>query len=655
MIMGLVKDTNIKEETPLVDVKFTHSLCIGQTGSGKTTSFIYPNIKNRMDLGHGILFFDIKGSEHLALKKLASDANRLEDVVEIGKPWGENINFMDSLNNRTFASFLQDMVGDPAEAGQNTYFYNEAIGLGKSIFNMLKLKAIISQELMELGKKHYYPVQKDFSLGAFYSVIYNIDTLYKFIQDIKAFATHLHKFIIKYTEYYDSKQGDIYKNIILNYTNINTALKFFKKYDVEASDRGNAEKFETSLLSVISTLSSAFNFMATSSAKYISESENALDIVDALQNGKIIIINVRVIPDTILELMLDQVFEQMIDLNLQSEEEKKPISIFIDEAQRLINKDIPLDVLRSSKVDVLMAVQSEIQLISKFGSREDWQKISVNIAQKFAFKSTYFGGDHLLSFYVETALLETFEYAKEHDSNKLRAIPLFLNKEDFDAVELEYQHDVLKLKEIEKNEILFYDVTHFENEREVVLIDTKTQKKRYRKIFTEFEDDVIQRVLEPYLTVSFEDLMQELQVKDKKSIHSYRLMYDEHELTNSYKLMQTQVIGDYKSYNEVFTLLYVLANEDDDFDLAERVYDIFHSLANDEYDEALFINDGYNEDSDEDEPLAIVTAEMVVINTILGLFEDIGIFIVKKEKILVLHMISNYDYIAAINLIAKIQ
>ena len=146
MKVGLIKDTNIKEETPLVDVKFTHSLCIGQTGSGKTTSFIYPNIKNRMELGHGIFFFDIKGSEHLALKKLALDANRLEDVVEIGKPWGANINFMDSLNNRIFATFVQDMVGNPAKAGSNTYFYNEAIGLGKSIYQMFKLKSIISQD-----------------------------------------------------------------------------------------------------------------------------------------------------------------------------------------------------------------------------------------------------------------------------------------------------------------------------------------------------------------------------------------------------------------------------------------------------------------------------------------------------------------------------
>jgi len=651
MKVGLIKDTNIKEETPLVDVKFTHSLCIGQTGSGKTTSFIYPNIKNRMELGHGILFFDIKGSEHLALKKLASDANRLEDVLEVGKPWGKNINFLDSLNNRTFGSFVKDMVGDPADAGQNTYFYNEAIGLGKSIYQMFKLKSIISQELMELGEEKCCATQKEFSLSDFYEVIYNIDTLYKFIQDMKKFAKNLHSFIIGSTHYYTAKQNNVYKNIVLNYSNITIALKFFEKYDVKADERGNSDKFETSLLSVISTLSSAFNFMATSSAKYISESENPLDIVAALQRGKIVIINVRVIPDAILELMLDQVFEKMIDLNLQNEEDKKPISIFIDEAQRLINRDIPLDILRSSKVDVLMAVQSEIQLISKFGSREDWQQISVNIAQKFAFKSTYFGGDHLRSFYVETALLETFEYAKEHDANKLRAIPLFLHKEDFEAVELAYQHDVLKLKEIEESEILFYDVTHFENEREVVLIDTKTQKKRYRKIFTETQDNTIERLIEPYLVFTIEELIEQLQEKDEKNIEKYKKMYHEYECMSSYKIKE-KFITELDGYDEVFTLLYLLAKEDDTFDMGDRVYDIFHALASDEYDDALFINDDYEGGP---EMLAITTVGNEVTRNITSLLEDRGIFIIDNGNKKSLYIMDYYDMVAVYEILGEMR
>jgi len=546
--VGLIKDIKLKEETPLVDVKFTHSLCIGQTGSGKTTSFIYPNIKHRMELGHGILFFDIKGSEHLAIKKLASETNRLDDVVEIGKPWGENINIMESLNNRTFAALLIELVGDPAEGGSNTYFYNEAMSLGNSIFDVLKLKSIISKEIQEIDKDTLFTIQECFTFHDIYNVLYSIDTLYTFIQDIKVFIKELYTFITENTKYYRGKYSDIYKNIVLNCVNIETAVKFFAKYDLKAEERGIDNQ---SLLSVVSTLSAGFSFMPTSSAKYISEKENPFNIVDSLQDGKIIIINVRVIPDTILELMLDQVFEKMIDLNLQSEEDKKPISIFIDEAQRLINKDIPLDVLRSSKVDILMAVQSELQLISKFGSREDWQQISVNIAQKFAFKSSFFGGDHLSSFYVDTATLNTFEYAKEYDTNKLRANPTFLNKEEFDKVEHTYQHDVLKLTDIKKDEILFYDVTHFENEREVILLNTKTKQKKYKKIFTEFQDKIIEDKIRFYL----KEPIEELKTKYFIPIEKLHIMYEKFGKFNQIKLDNT-FVSKFPTHDEAFSSAY---------------------------------------------------------------------------------------------------
>jgi len=615
--VGLIKDIKLKEETPLVDVKFTHSLCIGQTGSGKTTSFIYPNIKHRMELGHGILFFDIKGSEHLAIKKLASETNRLDDVVEIGKPWGSSINIIESLNGRTFLTLLEDLVGKPSEGGSNTYFYNEAISLGSSIYHILKLKANLLKEIDEVTSAHQFEKNKAFSLVDIYNLVYSIDTLYDFIQTMKEFEKVLHGFIIKNAKYYNSDKSETYKNIVLNYTNLKVALKYFIKYDVKKDDRDDSSKFESSLLYVISTLSSGFSFMATASAKYISEKENPLDIVQSLQNGKIIIINVRVIPDVILELMLEQIFEQMIDLNLQSEEDKKPISVFIDEAQRLVNKDIPLDVLRSSKVDVLMAVQSEIQLISKFGSREDWQQISVNIAQKFAFKSTYFGGDHLLSFYVETALLETFEYAKEHDANKFRAIPLFLNKEDFERVEHTYQHDILKLRDIQKNEILFYDVTHFENEREIILINIKTKKKKYKKIFTEFQDELILAEIKRYIKQPIEELIPRADMPDEK----LELIYNNFDIYNQTRLDDT-FVARFDDRDDAYTCAFEIGEQMHYNNGGSSILDIFDFIER-ECEENIFKED--------DDDILIQINDESIVDELQESLEKNGIIITKKD------------------------
>jgi len=332
-------------------------------------------------------------------------------------------------------------------------------------------------------------------------------------------------------------------------------------------------------------------------------------------------------------LMLDQVFEQMIDLNLQNEEDKKPISIFIDEAQRLINRDIPLDILRSSKVDVLMAVQSEIQLISKFGSREDWQQISVNIAQKFAFKSAYFGGDHLLSFYVETALLETFEYAKEHDPKKFRAIPLFLNKEDYNSVEHDYQHNILKLKDIQQDEILFYDVTHFENEREIILINTKTSRKKYKKIFTEFQDRLILSEIKQYIKQPLEELI----ARDDMSKDQLQFIYDTYDIYNQSRLDDT-FVAQFTNRDDAFTCVYEIGVQMRYHDSKDGIIDIFEYLER-EYDEETF-----QIDEEDDDTLIQINDESVV-DKLQEALELNGIIITKKDNlynIYFMHKISKY-------------
>lgn len=515
MQTGFIQKNDIKKETPLVDVKFTHSLCIGQTGSGKTTSFIYPNLLKRIELGHGILFFDIKGSEHTAVKKLANDANRLDDVIEIGKPWGENINIIKNFNNRTFASLLNTLIGDPKEAGSNAFFYTGAQSLGLNIFNILKILSIISQEIDELdGKisdsfKSKISEYKNFTLQEIYKITYSIDTLYNFIQDLKDLLQNLHTFLVKNVDCYTTDQSDLYKNITLNYANLNKRINSLSKYDVDKDDRADRSKFDPALTSVLHSLNVAFGFIATPAAKYISQKETPLDIVRALQKGKIIVVNVRVVPDVILELMLEQVFEKLIDLNVNNKDDRTPISIFIDEAQRLINKDIPLDVLRSSKIDVVMAVQSELQLISKFKQREHWQQISINIAKKIAFKSTMFNNsdDSLNAFWINTAVLNTFEYVSEHDKKIKLANPVFLDKKDLENIEIKYQHDILQLDDLKKNEIFKYDVTHFENEREVIIYNTDTKKKSYKKIFTPYQDSIIKSILEGYIAVPLDELI----------------------------------------------------------------------------------------------------------------------------------------------------
>jgi len=507
MNIGLVQNDTRKEEKALAEVKFTHSLSIGQTGSGKTTSFIYPNLIKRMELGHGILFFDIKGSEHKAIKVLADKSNRLKDVIEIGKPWGKDINILSNFNESTFSKLLESVIGSAKDSGSNAYFYNAAKTLGLTIYSILNICTNITQEINECGIKASFKLLDTYSLQDIFDTVVDTEHLYSFIQSKKEFLDNIDKFLKTHGYLLsDLSHKELFHNIILNKISLEKYINSLSGYDVDKDDRDNQSIFDRSLISVINTLKDSLGFMITASSKYISNKEDPLCIVEALQNNKIVIINVRVIPDQILELLLEQLFNQLIDLNLKSKESRYPVSIFIDEAQRLINKDIPLDVLRSSKVDVLLAVQSELQLISKFGSVEDWQQISINLAQKFAFRSSLIGQSQLSSFYPNTAEFKTFEFTKEYDNKIYKAIPEFIDTKELENTEYKYQHDILKLKDIENDEYLIYDVQHFEKEREVVVTNVKTKKIRYKKLFSKYQDNLIQEYITKNIYTSLDTL-----------------------------------------------------------------------------------------------------------------------------------------------------
>lgn len=507
MKLGLIKDDKLLEKIPLVDVKFTHSLCLGQTGSGKTTSFVYPNILERMKLNHGILFFDIKGSEHIALKSLANESKRLDDIIEIGKPWGKNINILDEMNESSFMRLLKVLIGMGKDGGgNNAYFYNAAQSLGLTLYSVFRTCEILIQEFNELGIDIDFFNKKIFTLEDIYKVILDIDSLYSFLIKLDDFIDLVKSNIEKNSFFYFGDKKTIYKNIILNLVALEKYFKKLAPYYISSDERNESSRFDKTLMSVVNTLVDAFGFMVSSSSKYISASIDALNIVDALQNKKIVVINVRVIPDAILEILLEKIFEQLIDLNIKNEDERESISIFIDEAQRLINKNIPLDVLRSSKVDVILTVQNEQQLVSKFNSREDWQQISMNIAQKFAFRSALFEN----SFLVDTGDFKTFEYTKEYENKVYKAIPKFINQKEALEIEYKYQHEILQLANLNENEYLVYDVSHFEKEREVVVANLKTNKKYYKKLFNDIEEDIVDNYIESELISIYESYIKKL-------------------------------------------------------------------------------------------------------------------------------------------------
>ena len=111
-IKNSTKTTNKNKEL-IIPKEYTHSCAIGQTGCGKTTSYIYPNLNERISNNNGILVMDYKGKEHNAVKVLANRHNRLNDVLEIGKPWGESINIIKYMSEANLEDFIFFTIGMP--------------------------------------------------------------------------------------------------------------------------------------------------------------------------------------------------------------------------------------------------------------------------------------------------------------------------------------------------------------------------------------------------------------------------------------------------------------------------------------------------------------------------------------------------------------
>ena len=91
----------------LVPETFTHAIAFGQTGSGKTTGFIYPNLQNRLALGHGILLYDYVinlDNKYLVLEW----KNNIENRVRLQELF-KNAMFLAALSMLESNSYENDM------------------------------------------------------------------------------------------------------------------------------------------------------------------------------------------------------------------------------------------------------------------------------------------------------------------------------------------------------------------------------------------------------------------------------------------------------------------------------------------------------------------------------------------------------------------
>lgn len=488
-IKNSTKTTNKNKEL-IIPKEYTHSCAIGQTGCGKTTSYIYPNMENRIKENHGLIVFDYKAKEHLAVKSFANKYDRFDDIIEIGKQWGESINIIKYMSKADLESYLGELF---SLEGENRYWGTSAVNISVTILELIEVAAKFLKTSKDIDTHtDFEKVYKDFRLKGFpykknlsslFSIVSSMETLRDFIKNLPSFMNFINVTVdneINKIHNISSKK-DIHKKYDLLYYQLEilneTILKTQEKLDVFAkTDKNSSRTYESIILSMNTPLLSIADMQWLNEDKF--------DIIKEINNGKIIIINSKTFSDTMLASFSNSLFNELSKrTNFPN---IKPVSIFVDEAQRVFSKytDLPIDIFREAKVDLFLAFQNSELMIEKLGENK-YLALLQNLSEKYIFKNMGFFND------IDTSKFDTFEYTQDENDLKdklFKSEHIFFDKNELFDIELKYQikiklHEQFALSKKDKNKIIIHD-EHLLKNMQVLLMDKneKVEIKEYLNI-----------------------------------------------------------------------------------------------------------------------------------------------------------------------------
>lgn len=432
--MGFEQNNNKVVKIPLVANNFTNAICYGKTGSGKTSGYILPNVENRMKLGHGLLVYDFKGNMHTQIKAIASKQNKLEDIIEIGKPWGEKINIIKNLSDKQLKIIFSNIHG----GSQDPYWKNAASNLFIAIYKIhlnLEQVAILEKKLFELpdyfiDSTIFGYETKIVSLLSIFNEIKSVNSIVNFFSAIDKDVETINNNITQLLDHEPSRKTIL--KMANHLKKIKIALLEIESY--RKIDQNDREK-TGGIYGVMDVLNSTISNAAT----YEFLNEDQFDIVTHLRNGKTIIIDLSSIDESLLGLLNLSIYQSLQKNNDIAN--SSPVTIFIDEAQKVLHPNyLPdVDICRESKFEYIFATQDKLLLDSSIGQREA-DKLLSNIVEQY-------------SFATNKNRLEKFEYENLVDVTTKFSEGLFFKSEELFDVEYTYQTLLNILSMVDVNEL----------------------------------------------------------------------------------------------------------------------------------------------------------------------------------------------------------
>ena len=450
MEIGFNKKEMLASKNLVINHDFTNGIIFGRTGSGKTTCAISPNIEDRIKNDFGVIVYDFKGTLHLQVKYIANKHNKLDKVIEIGKPWGVKVNLFDYLNIDTLSYIVPD-------TSDKLKFWNDAArNLFSTVAKIHKDLNHLFHELVYLFRNDYLAdLEKEFIKNISYSQLLKYlnskEDIQNFVQNaLNAIELLEYKIRTIKSKELNLKYGIYKKSYEFRCIKLKDLLETLKYYVNCKNDSDSGR------MAVLNHLNSML--MNVASKDYLNVSQ--IEVVEELRKGKIVIIDVSALNENSMNILNLAIYSKL-QRGLYSV--MKPVTIFVDEAQKILHKDyLPqVDVCRESRFEYIFATQDEILLKNKLGSNK-FEELYVNIVSKYSFETN------------SNNLNNKFEYIDLNTNRKSIANPMFIDKKDLIKVEHEFQKSTLVLSHSDylssKNEIyiLKYDETLIEDYKVII-------------------------------------------------------------------------------------------------------------------------------------------------------------------------------------------
>ena len=483
MKMGFDIKENRNTKRIEVPKDFTNAMFFGRTGSGKTTGAILPVMEDRIKSDYGLLVYDFKGSLHLQTKYLANKYKKLNNVIEIGKPWGKNINVIKFLTTKQLLNVVQ------SDSGVNDYWDTASKNLLEGIYSILNLEKYIFTKLSDLLGENYI---NEISFKKIHDIVNKPTNLKNFLLGYK--NSRIKTIEIKYQKVLNKIENSaLLSTISKKIKHLKENIKSLENYELvnDGDDSGRN--------GVVSHLASYTGNIASNDFLNYDD----FDIVGELRRGKIIIINVSNLTENSLNLINLGIYSSLQRLNQKF---LNPVSIIVDEAQKILHADyLPeTDVCRESRFEYIFATQSPVLLENKLTTNK-YKELIQNVITRMSFATN------------ENDLYEPHIYIDTYYRTQY-AEPLFINDIDLFKVEVLYQKKlgIFDCVEEDRKNIFYikFDAKLYEQSKVY-----KVFKNHQREETDFFEKvDTLTINIEDYdnIQLSIDSLLEDIKLKDFK-------------------------------------------------------------------------------------------------------------------------------------------